>query len=36
MRVAVALDYRGAAPVRGIQKGGTGERMAVSVTVKEA
>ena len=36
VRVAVALDYRGAAPVRGIQKGGTGERMAVSVTVKEA
>lgn len=36
IRVATALDYLGAAPVRGVQKGGSGENMEVSVTVKTA
>jgi transglutaminase-like putative cysteine protease len=35
VRVAVGLDYLGAAPVRGAQFGGAGEALAVSVRVEE-
>lgn len=35
LRIAVGLDYLGAAPVRGVQMGGAGERMAVAVDVRE-
>ncbi|MEX0590972.1 MAG: transglutaminase family protein [Xanthobacteraceae bacterium] len=36
VRVAVGLDYLGAAPIRGTRFGGTGETMAVSVHVDQA
>jgi transglutaminase-like putative cysteine protease len=36
VRVATGLDYLGAAPVRGASYGGAGERMAVSVSVRDA
>jgi transglutaminase-like putative cysteine protease len=35
IRVATALDYDGAAPIRGVQLGATGERLEVSVHVQE-
>jgi transglutaminase-like putative cysteine protease len=35
VRVAVALDYAGAAPVRGVRRGPPGERLEVSVRVHE-
>jgi len=34
VRVASALDYLGAAPVRGASYGGSGERMTVSLQVR--
>jgi transglutaminase-like putative cysteine protease len=36
VRVAVGLDYLGAAPVRGTRYGGTGETLAVAVQVEQA
>lgn len=36
VRVAVGLDYLGAAPVRGSRHGGTGETLAVRVRVEDA
>lgn len=36
VRVAVGLDYLGAAPVRGTQYGGSHEKLAVSVRVEDA
>ncbi|MCC6736738.1 MAG: transglutaminase family protein [Bauldia sp.] len=36
VRVAIGLDYLGAAPVRGSRHGGTGETLAVSVRVEDA
>jgi len=36
VRVAVGLDYLGAAPVRGSRHGGTGETLSVSVRVEDA
>jgi transglutaminase-like putative cysteine protease len=36
VRVAVGLDYLGAAPVRGMRYGGAGETLSVSVQVNEA
>lgn len=36
VRVATGLDYLGAAPVRGTSYGGSGERMAVSLNVRDA
>jgi transglutaminase-like putative cysteine protease len=36
IRVAVGLDYLGAAPVRGTRYGGTGETLAVKVQVDQA
>ncbi|MGV8839235.1 MAG: transglutaminase family protein [Bauldia sp.] len=36
VRVAIGLDYLGAAPVRGSRHGGTGESLAVSVRVEDA
>jgi len=36
VRVAVGLDYLGAAPVRGTRYGGAGERLAVAVHVDQA
>lgn len=36
VRVALGLDYLGAAPVRGTRYGGTGENLAVEVRVDEA
>ena len=36
VRVAVGLDYLGAAPVRGMRYGGSGETLAVSVQVDQA
>jgi transglutaminase-like putative cysteine protease len=36
VRVAVGLDYLGAAPVRGTRYGGGGERLAVAVHVEQA
>jgi transglutaminase-like putative cysteine protease len=36
VRVAVGLDYLGAAPVRGMRYGGAGETLAVNVRVDEA
>ncbi|MDX1669689.1 MAG: transglutaminase family protein, partial [Limnobacter sp.] len=33
-RIAVALDYTGAAPVRGVRRGGTGETMKVTVNLE--
>jgi transglutaminase-like putative cysteine protease len=36
VRVAVGLDYLGAAPVRGTRYGGTGETLAVAVHVEQA
>jgi transglutaminase-like putative cysteine protease len=36
VRVAVGLDYLGAAPVRGTRYGGSGERLAVAVHVEQA
>jgi transglutaminase-like putative cysteine protease len=36
VRVAVGLDYLGAAPVRGMRYGGSGERLAVNVHIDEA
>lgn len=36
VRVAVGLDYRGAAPVRGASYGGGGERLAVRLNVRDA
>jgi transglutaminase-like putative cysteine protease len=36
VRVAVGLDYLGAAPVRGTRYGGGGERLAVAVHVGQA
>lgn len=36
VRLAVGLDYLGAAPVRGTRYGGTGETLAVRVVVTEA
>ena len=36
VRVAVGLDYLGAAPVRGAQIGGSGEQLAVTVQVDQA
>ncbi len=35
VRVAVGLDYLGAAPVRGVRYGGTGEALAVRVLVQD-
>jgi transglutaminase-like putative cysteine protease len=35
VRVAVALDYDGAAPVRGVRRGAPGERLEVRVHVQE-
>jgi len=35
IRVAVGLDYLGAAPVRGVRYGGLGERLAVKVAVTD-
>ena len=35
VRVATGLDYLGAAPVRGANYGGSGERMSVTLSVKE-
>ena len=35
VRVAVGLDYLGAAPVRGAQVGGSEEKLAVAVTVDQ-
>jgi len=36
VRVAVGLDYLGAAPIRGTRRGGTGETLAVTVQVDQA
>jgi hypothetical protein len=36
VRVAVGLDYLGAAPVRGTRYGGGGESLNVSVSVDQA
>jgi len=36
VRVAVGLDYLGAAPVRGTRFGGAGEKLTVAVTVAQA
>jgi transglutaminase-like putative cysteine protease len=36
VRVAVGLDFLGAAPVRGMRYGGAGEKLAVSVHVDQA
>lgn len=36
IRLSVGLDYWSAAPVRGVRRGGLAERLAVSVTVKQA
>ena len=36
VRVAVGLDYLGAAPVRGTRYGGAGETLAVNVRVDQA
>ena len=36
VRIAVGLDYLGAAPIRGAQVGGSDERMAVAVNVDQA
>jgi transglutaminase-like putative cysteine protease len=36
IRVAVGLDYLGAAPIRGVRTGGTGESLAVTVRVDQA
>ena len=36
VRVAVGLDYLGAAPVRGTRYGGGGETLAVNVRVDQA
>lgn len=36
VRVAVGLDYLGAAPVRGIRQGGGGEQMQVAVNVSQS
>ena len=36
VRVAVGLDYLGAAPVRGTRYGGGGETLAVAVKVDQA
>jgi transglutaminase-like putative cysteine protease len=36
VRVAVGLDYLGAAPVRGTRYGGSGEHMSVTVLVEQA
>ncbi|HET9176189.1 MAG TPA: transglutaminase family protein, partial [Pseudolabrys sp.] len=36
VRVAVGLDYLGAAPVRGARFGGGGETLAVAVRVDQA
>ncbi len=36
VRVAVGLDYLGAAPVRGSQHGGSDEKLSVQITVKDA
>lgn len=36
VRVAVGLDYLGAAPIRGTRMGGTGETLAVTVQVDQA
>ena len=35
VRVAAALDYEGAAPVRGVRRGAPGERLEVCVQVRE-
>jgi transglutaminase-like putative cysteine protease len=36
VRVAAALDSRGAAPVRGLRFGGTGEKLSVAVQVEQS
>jgi len=36
VRVAVGLDYLGAAPVRGSQHGGSDEKLSVQISVKDA
>ena len=36
MRVAMGLDYLGAAPVRGTRYGGSGETLKVAVHVDQA
>jgi hypothetical protein len=36
VRVAVGLDYLGAAPVRGTRFGGSGETLTVAVRVDQA
>lgn len=36
VRIAVGLDYLGAAPVRGTRYGGAGETLAVNVQVEQA
>ena len=36
IRVAVGLDYLGAAPVRGTRYGGGGEQLSVTVVVDQA
>jgi len=33
--VAVGLDYLGAAPIRGVRYGGSGESLAVRVAIEE-
>jgi transglutaminase-like putative cysteine protease len=36
IRVAVGLDYLGAAPIRGVRVGGTGESLAVTIRLDQA
>jgi transglutaminase-like putative cysteine protease len=36
VRVAIGLDYLGAAPVRGTRSGGSGEKLKVAVNVEQA
>jgi transglutaminase-like putative cysteine protease len=36
VRVAIGLDYLGAAPVRGVRFGGTGEKLAVNVHIDQS
>jgi transglutaminase-like putative cysteine protease len=35
IRVAVAPDYAGAAPTRGVRRGGSGERLEIAVQVQQ-
>ncbi len=36
VRVAVGLDYLGAAPIRGVRVGGTGESLGVTIHLDQA